>query len=491
MPANQVRLFNSISRRKETLEPIEPPRVGIYACGPTVYDVPHLGNFRYFVWVDVLRRYLDWRGFDVHLVMNITDVEDRTIAGANRDGISLRQYTDRYADAFQEGLRSLRIRPASCYPRATEHIGEMIQLIERLIERGHAYAADGSVYFRVDSFPQYGALARLDPDEMRSTARVEGDEFSKHDGRDFALWKAAKEGEPFWDSPFGRGRPGWHLECSAMSMKYLGSTFDMHLGGVDLLFPHHENEIAQSVGATGEPLARMWVHCSHLLIDNTKMSKSLGNFHSVRELLDQGHQAETIRYLLASVHYRRQLNFTREALEQAAAAVERLREFVERLQQGTDAIADQPSDEVASRLLTVARDRVVRALDDDLNTAGALGHIFTLVRDANSALDRSEIGPGGAGRILAWLRDIDEILAVLPDTGNRVELTFEHAGRTLSAQGPRLRQKLVDLVEGRLRARADGDYAAADQLREQLLEAGVEIEDTPEGARWHQRRPRA
>ena len=297
-----LRLYNSWTRSLEPFEPLEAQQVRIYACGPTVYDYAHIGNFRFNVWVDVLRRTLEWAGYDVTLVMNITDVDDNTIAGAVKSGATLQEYTARYTEAFFDDLGALRIEPAAHYPRATEHIDEMVELVERLIERDLAYEQDGSIYFRVGAFPDYGKLSRLDPTQLRSTGRVEGDAYDKESARDFALWKGAKEGEPAWETAIGSGRPGWHLECSAMSMKYLGTTFDIHLGGVDLMFPHHENEIAQSVGATGKPLARFWLHCSHLVVDGTKMSKSLGNQYTLRQLVDDGHDPVAIRYLLASVH---------------------------------------------------------------------------------------------------------------------------------------------------------------------------------------------
>jgi len=479
-----LRLYNSWTRSLEAFEPLEARQARVYACGPTVYDYAHIGNFRFNVWVDVLRRALEWAGYDVTLVMNITDVDDKTIAGAVKSGESLQEYTARYTEAFFDDLGALRIKPASHYPRATEHIDEMVDLVERLIERGLAYEKDGSIYFRVDAFADYGKLSRLDPTQLRSTGRVEGDAYDKESVRDFALWKGAKEGEPAWETPIGSGRPGWHLECSAMSMKYLGTTFDIHVGGVDLMFPHHENEIAQSVGATGKPLARFWLHCAHLVVDGTKMSKSLGNQYTLRQLVDEGHDPVAIRYLLASVHYRKQLNFTFEALAQAQAAVTRLRESVRRLEREADALPAEGSG-VGAAALRQADESFSAAIADDLNTSGALGHMFTLVKATNAALDSGSLASNEATAILDWFRAVDRIWALLPDGDDAVERTVEVEGATLQAFGPPIDERDFDLVAARMRARAEGDFAAADELRDRLLERGISLEDTSKGVRWH------
>ncbi len=479
-----LRLYNSWTRSLEAFEPLEARQARVYACGPTVYDYAHIGNFRFNVWVDVLRRALEWAGYDVTLVMNITDVDDKTIAGAVKSGESLQEYTARYTEAFFDDLGALRIKPASHYPRATEHIDEMVDLVERLIERGLAYEKDGSIYFRVDAFADYGKLSRLDPTQLRSTGRVEGDAYDKESVRDFALWKGAKEGEPAWETPIGSGRPGWHLECSAMSMKYLGTTFDIHVGGVDLMFPHHENEIAQSVGATGKPLARFWLHCAHLVVDGTKMSKSLGNQYTLRQLVDEGHDPVAIRYLLASVHYRKQLNFTFEALAQAQAAVTRLRESVRRLEREADALPAAGSG-VGAAALRHADEGFSAAIADDLNTSGALGHMFTLVKATNAALDSGSLASNEATAILDWFRAVDRIWALLPDGDDAVERTVEVEGATLQAFGPPIDERDFDLVAARMRARAEGDFAAADELRDRLLERGISLEDTSKGVRWH------
>jgi len=490
----KLNLYNSWTRSIEPFVPLEEGRAGIYACGPTVYDFAHIGNFRFNVWVDVLRRTLEWNGYDVTLVMNITDVDDKTIAGAARSGETLADYTARYAQAFFDDREVLRILPASLNPRATDHIEEMVELVETLIDKGLAYRQGDSVYFRVDGFEGYGKLSRLDPTQLRSTGRAQEDSYDKESVRDFALWKGAKEGEPSWETVLGDGRPGWHLECSAMSMKYLGKTFDMHLGGIDLMFPHHENEIAQSVGATGSEFARYWLHCDHLVVDGTKMSKSLGNQYNLRDLIEAGHDPVAVRYLLASVHYRKQLNFTFEALAQAKAAIGRLADLVQRLEQEMDELPEASAGDdrgEAGEALSAAQAGFAAALNDDLNTSGALGHMFSLVRATNLGLDGGRVSRGDAADILAWLRDVDRIWAVLPTGEELIERQIEVDGATLVAVGPPVAEDLLDLIEARMRARAARDFATADELRDRLLDAGITVEDTPQGARWQVEGPAA
>jgi len=464
--------------------PLEAQKVGVYACGPTVYDYAHIGNFRFNVWVDVMRRVLEWTGYEVKLVMNITDVDDKTIAGATRSKESLEDYTARYTEAFFDDLCRLRIAPAEHYPRATEHIDEMVKLVERLKARELAYESDGSIYFRVERFPDYGKLSRLDPRHLRSTGRIEGDAYDKESVRDFALWKGSKEGEPAWDTRIGLGRPGWHLECSAMSTKYLGETFDIHVGGVDLMFPHHENEIAQSVGATGNPLAQFWLHCDHLIVDGTKMSKSLGNQYTLKQLLDEGHDPVAIRYLLASVHYRKQLNFTYEGLGQANAAVTRLRELVLRLEKCAEKLPSEGSG-LGKAALRKADEGFRENIADDLNTSGALGHMFSLVKATNAALDCGNITSGEATAILAWFRDVDRIWALLPREQQLVERQIELNGAVLEAVGVPISDDDFELVTARMQAREDRDFVAADKLRDRLLKRGISLEDTSKGVRWH------
>lgn len=479
------RFYNTSTRRKEAFEPASPPRVSVYSCGPTVYDVPHVGNYRFFVWVDLVHRYLAWRGYDVNLVMNITDIDDRTIAGAMQAGVPLRDHTEPFVDQFLGGLEALGVRPAACYPRATDHVDEMVELISRLLAKDHAYVADGNVFFRVASFASYGQLARLDPEAMRSTERVQADRLAKEDPRDFTLWKVAIPDEPSWPAPFGEGRPGWHLECSAMSMKYLGETFDLHLGGADLIFPHHENEIAQSEAATGVQFVRYWMHCSHLVVDGTKMSKSLGNFYTLRQLLEAGHDPMAIRYLLTSVHYRRPLNFTFEAIEQAAASIARLHELLARIDERSPRLpSDDPARSASLRAaLEDAQREFGMAIDDDLNSAGALGHVFSLVRDVNSALDRDEADRSTLDAVTEWLADVDSLWGVLPREERR-ELDIEYQGASTRASGPAVSPDIEALIVQRVQARMGRDFEASDALREQLRRLGVEVEDTPDGVRW-------
>ncbi len=498
-----LKLYNTLTRSLQPFEPRDPSGVRLYACGPTVYDHPHIGNMRFNVWVDILRRTLEWAGYPVRLVMNITDVDDKTIAGAQRTGQSLAEYTEKFAQGFFQDLETLRIKPATLYPRATDHIEEMADLVERLVERGHAYEQDGSIYFRVSSFPEYGRLSRLDPSQLRSTGRVEGDEYEKEDIRDFALWKAAKEGEPAWDTKVGRGRPGWHLECSTMSMKYLGTDFDIHLGGVDLMFPHHENEIAQSTAATGEPVARFWMHCAHLIVDGIKMSKSLGNQYTLKELLNDGYSPAALRFMFSSVHYRKQLNFTFDALSQAQASVDRLAELVLRLEQEIPSLqegkasgavaadASPDSGEVAmapfSEVLSTIAARFRGALLDDLNTSGSLGHLFTLVREAHTALDQGRMSREEAVEALDWIREVDGIWAVLPQVEEQIERRIEVDDKELLAMGPPISEDLLEMIEARIRARAARDFAEADTIRDRLQRQGIELEDTPQGVRWRVR----
>src|SRR5690554_5131922 len=384
-----LRFYNTLTRSLEEFHPLEPGRVGIYACGPTVYQLPHIGNYRTFIFYDVLHRYLEWKGFDVRFITNLTDVDDRIIERSLAAGLSIDEFTAPFIRGFFEDLDALGIRRADAYPRATGHIPEMIRLVERLLERGHAYVADGDVYFDISSFPDYGKLSRIDLSAVRQGERVASDRYEKEDVRDFALWKAAKEVDrrvgAAWPAPWGEGRPGWHLECSAMSMAELGETFDIHAGGEDLIFPHHEDEIAQSEGATGKPFARYWLHSRFLLMDAEKMSKSLGNVVTLRTLLEQGFEPATIRFQLLSAHYRKELDFSLEGLAESRAAVRRLTDFQDRLATVT-VHADAP----ASPLPAIAADALAefeRGLDDDLNVPAGLAALFTFVRRTNAALD--------------------------------------------------------------------------------------------------------
>ncbi len=464
-----IRYYNSLTKRVDEFRPLVAGRVGLYTCGPTVHDYAHVGNFRAYAWEDLLRRHLEWRGYEVLHVMNITDVEDKIIRKAAAAGVDIGTYTQRYTAAFFEDVRALHLEPAHHYPRATEHVPEMIELIRRLEERGHTYVSGGSVYFRIASFPGYGKLAGLDREKLLVGARVDADEYTKDDPADFVLWKAFREGEPSWDSPWGPGRPGWHIECSAMSMKYLGETFDIHTGGVDNRFPHHENEIAQSEGATGRPFVRYWLHCAHLVVDGEKMSKSLGNFYTLRDLLERGHDPRYIRYVLLGTHYRRPLNFSLEALEQARAELGRIDDLVERL--GREAVEAAGRGAWQERV-DAAREAFGEALDDDLNISGAMGEVFKLVREVNSGLDRGEVSREDAEAVLGFLRDADRVVGAL--------FPFEERREEAPAE-------VRALLEARSRARRERNWAEADRLRDEILARGWVVEDTPQGARLKRR----
>ncbi len=458
-----LRFYNTMTRQEEEFVPLHDAEVRMYTCGPTVYDYAHVGNFRTYVWEDLLRRHLELRGFRVVQVMNLTDVDDKTIANARKAGVSLEAYTRTYIDAFFRDLETLGLEKAEHYPRATAHIPEMVDLVLRLRDKGHLYESRGSLYFKIDTSPRYGRLARVDPCAASGHARIDADEYEKDDPRDFAVWKARKEDEPYWDTVLGQGRPGWHLECSAMSMKYLGETFDIHTGGVDNIFPHHENEIVQSEAATGKTFVRYWMHAAHLIVDGEKMSKSRGNIYTLRDLWAKGYDPRSIRYLLLSVHYRKPLNFTLEALVQSQAALSRLDDLVLRLQRQQ---APPGSDAGFRARVAAARAGLVEALDADLNTAGALGHLFDLVRETHSALDG-----GRAGR--EDLEAAGEVLGVF----GRV------FGIRLGERGI-LDQEIEDLIRRRTEARARKDYAEADRVRSDLQERGIILEDTPQGVVW-------
>lgn len=458
-----MRIHDTMTRATETLEPIEPGHVRLYTCGPTVYDYAHIGNFRTYAWEDLLRRTLKLLGYRVTQVMNITDIEDKIIARMLASSATLDEVTTPFIEAFFEDLATLRIEPAERYPRATEHIPEMIEIATRLRENGHTYESQGSLYFRIASFKDYGRLSHLDRREIRVGARVDSDEYEKDDARDFVLWKAHRPGEPAWDSPFGKGRPGWHLECSAMSMKYLGDTFDIHTGGVDNIFPHHENEIAQSECATGRAFVRHWMHAAHLMVDGEKMAKSKGNFYTLRDLLSRGHDPRALRFLLLSAHYRTPLNFTFDGLAQATAELRRLDDFVDRLDR-------EPSEEGRNEALDTRvreADREFRdALADDLNVSGAFGAVFRTVRDGHSAMDRRELP--AASR------------ALLREIFGRWESVLAIGG----APKEDLDREVEVLIERRVAARKARDFAEADRIRALLQERGILLEDTPQGVRW-------
>ena len=468
---SELKLFNTLTREKELFVPLVPGEVRMYSCGPTVYNQPHIGNLRTFVWSDLLRRYLAWRGYRVTQIMNITDVEDKIIRNANAAGQDIRTYTAPFIEGFHISLRELRVRPADDYPRATEYIPQMVRLVERLNGRGHTYVVDGSTYFRVRTFPQYGKLSRIEVDVSSDYSRVESDEYDKENARDFVLWKAKKEGEPSWPAPIGEGRPGWHLECSAMSMELLGETFDIHTGAVDLIFPHHENEIAQSEGATGKPFVRYWIHGEHLNIDQQKMSKSLGNIYTLAEIEEMGYDPLPLRYALLSVPHRTKLNFTLQSLDDARQALGRIESFLLRLDDVSRsaphdaAHADDEADALIGRFLSDFQ----QAMDDDLNTAGALGALFTLIRDANTAIDAGSISAGDAAGIREALMKVDPVLDIYP-----------------RREGP-LDSEIEALIAARNAARKSRNFAESDRIRDELLGRGILLEDTPAGTRWRRR----
>ena len=474
----EIRFHNTLTGQTEPFVPLVPGEVRAYTCGPTVYDFAHVGNFRTFVFQDILRRFLKSRGFRVIQVMNLTDVDDRIIQKAAAAGVSIREYTDKYIQAYLDDRRSLNLEPPEHIARATEHIDDMVKLIQRLTAKGFTYTSEGSTYFRISKFPDYGKLSKIDVAGMQTGARVDMDRYDKDNVRDFALWKAPKPGEHFWETAIGPGRPGWHIECSAMAMKYLGDTLDIHSGGVDLTFPHHENEIAESEAATGKPFAHYWLHAEHLLVDHEKMSKSVGNFATLRELFAHGHKPSSVRFLLASVPYRRQLNFTPESLQGAASSVERLRNFVSRLRSGS--FPDGSSPAMAERAAK-AREDFDQGLADDLNTAQALAAIFDLVRDVNTAMDRGEFRQGDAAPVLAVLESFDAIFAVLRDDDAE---KLRSLGLSQDSAGPS-DAEIDALVAERQAARKRRDFAASDLIRNQLAERGILLEDSRDGGvRW-------
>ena len=492
-----LRLFNTLSAKVEEFQPQQDHLVRMYSCGPTVYDYGHVGNFRTFVFVDILRRFLQQSGYELKHVMNITDVDDKIIRNAAKQGVTVGEYTKKYEQAFREDMQTLSLETPELIVRATENIPDMAVFIAGLEQKGYAYRADdGSYYFRIAKFPEYGKLSKKDFAGMEVGARVDVDEYDKDNARDFALWKAPKPGEAWWDTPVGPGRPGWHIECSVMARKFLGDTLDMHLGGEDLIFPHHENEIAQSEALTGKPFARFWVHARFLLVEGEKMSKSLGNFYTLRDLVLKGHKPSSIRYLLASVPYRRQLNFTFGGLKQAASSVERLRNFKLRLETGHFEPGSNPK---IAALAQTARECFTATLADDLNTAEALAAVFDMVREVNAAADAGEVRKNDIPPLLAVLTQFDQIFDVLRDTdAPKIERILEWAQKEGNLDGVSngradvygtLTSKVSDqgveeLIAKREAARRARDFKASDAIRAQLAEAGIIVEDTKDGVRW-------
>jgi cysteinyl-tRNA synthetase len=467
-----LHLYNTLTRQEEPFAPLGGNTVRMYACGPTVYARAHIGNFRTFVCLDVLRRTLKYVcGHEVREAVNYTDVDDKTIAGAEKAGMPLRGYTEPWIQAFREDVAQLGIELPEETPRATDEdnlraMGELIVALER---NGHTYRRDGSIYFKISTLPQYGRLARLDREGMKDGARVDVDEYSKDDPRDFVLWKASKPGEPEWDYGTGPGRPGWHIECSAMALRLLGEPpIDIHAGGVDLIFPHHENEIAQSEGATKQPFARFWVHIEHLFVESEKMSKSAGTVYTLAEIAERGHRASALRYLLLSSHYRKQLNFTWTGMDQAEEAIRRIVDFRARLETVTgDGVHPHVQDAVAK-----ARQSFTSALQQDLNTAAALAAVFDLVRDLNAAIDAKEISASEAEAVREVMDECDRVLGVVS------------LRQAEDAQPPVAVEEIERLIEARRAARQRREFAEADRIRDELAERGVLLEDKPGGTRW-------
>ncbi len=465
--AMSLKFYNTMTRRLEEFNPIEPGVVKMYTCGPTVYAPAHVGNFRAYLFEDLLRRYLIYRGFKVTQVMNLTDIDDKTIRDSNAAGISLSEHTRKYKDMFFIDIDRLNIQRAEYYPAATEHIDEMVELVQKLMDRGHAYKSGDSIYFKISTFPGYGDLSHMKLDSLKAGARVSSDEYEKESASDFALWKGWTEsdGAVFWETPLGKGRPGWHIECSAMSTKYLGEHFDIHTGGVDNIFPHHENEIAQSVGATGTKFVNYWLHNAHLIVESKKMAKSEGNFFTVEDLVSQSHNPLAIRYVLLATHYRQQLNFTMEGLEAAKAAITRLKDFRSTVE---DAGAGPDSNAVKAAIAK-AVNGFEAGLDDDLNMSPSLAAVFDFVREINAVVADSGLSEVDQKTVLDTLRKFDSVLGVI-FTGDEL-----------------IDESIEKLIEKRNNARREKDFALADKIRADLLEGGIILEDTSTGTKWKQK----
>ncbi|MCX6558203.1 MAG: cysteine--tRNA ligase [Candidatus Aminicenantes bacterium] len=459
-----MRFYNTLTRRLEEFRPIEAGKVGLYTCGPTVYDYPHIGNYRSYVFEDLVKRFLLYSDFRVRHVMNITDIDDKTIRKANELGVPLAEVTQKYIDAFHADLRTLNILSADVYPRATAHIPEMVSLISSLLEKQFAYEKDGSVYFSIERFPNYGRLANIERENLKPSeaATLDADEYEKEAVQDFVLWKGKKPGEPSWPAPFGEGRPGWHIECSAMSMKYLGPHFDIHMGGVDNIFPHHENEIAQSESANGQTFVNYWLHCQHLIVDNKKMSKSLGNFHTLADLLERGCDPMAVRYLLLSSHYRKLLNFTFDSLEMAAQALARIKNFEFSLK-GINTPGEANPE---TTVLIVAGEKAFAAhMADDLNISGALGALFDFITRMNQRM--ANLKQNDAAQVLEFLHRVNSVLGVLD-----------------AAEEKPLDAVIAEKIREREAARKEKDFKRADAIRAELKAQGIVLLDTPDGVKW-------
>ncbi len=459
-----LKFFNTMTRQKELFVPIDNNKVRMYTCGPTVYNFAHIGNLRTFMFEDLLRRYLKFKGYDVLQVMNLTDVDDKTIRGAIEQKLPLSEYTEKYKRAFFDDIDALNMERADIYPAATDHIEEMVAIVAKLIEDGKAYESQGSIYYKISSFPDYGKLSHMDMDQLKAGARVASDEYEKEQVSDFALWKAwdAEDGDVYWETELGKGRPGWHIECSAMSMKYLGEHFDIHTGGVDNIFPHHENEIAQSEAATGKPFANFWMHSEHLMVEGKRMAKSLGNFYTLRDLLDKGYPALAVRYVLLATHYRMQLNFTFDGLDAAKKALERYNDFIVNLESYS---GDGAGGEAGGIVLKALQD-FEAALDDDLNISEALGVVFNFIRDINRHRAEGTLSPDEKQAALDTIIKFDSVLGL-----KRVEDTD-------------LDEEVEAMIDARNIARKEKNFAESDRIRDELLARGIVLEDTAQGTKW-------
>lgn len=483
--------FNTLTGKKEEFVPINPGEVKLYTCGPTVYDFAHVGNFRAYLFEDLLKRFLQFMGYKVIHIMNITDIDDKTIRGANAQGVDLNTYTQKYIDAFFKDIDTLKILRANEYPRATEHIPEMVSIIRRLIQKGYAYEKDGSSYFSIAKFPAYGRLSKISLEELQPGQRVDVDEYEKESVHDFALWKAKKEGEPFWETEIGPGRPGWHIECSAMSSKYLGETFDVHCGGVDNIFPHHENEIAQSEAYSGKKFVNYWLHCHHLIRDGEKMSKSRGNTITIPEILKIKRDPAALRFLLLSTHYRKTLNFTLEALEQAETALNRINGFAGKVKYDPYPEGETPQ---VARILAEADQRFRAGLSDDLNISKAMTALFNLIKKIDVAIARADFKSQDAQKVDLFIRSINTVLGVITpiksetvvvDTlRDKLNLIPPRVIVADETEMPIITAQQKDKIERREKARADKDFGKADQIRDELAAEGILLEDTKDGVRW-------
>lgn len=461
-----LKVYNTLKRKKEEFVPLKAPKVGIYTCGPTVYNYPHIGNYRAYVFGDLLKRYLKYKGFEVTHVMNITDVDDKTIRDSQKEKISLKEFTQKYENAFFEDLETLNILPADIFPRATEHINEMVALIKKLLEKGLAYKSNDGIYYSIRKFKNYGKLARIKLEELETGAsgRVKADEYAKENAHDFALWKfwTPEDGNVFWETEIGKGRPGWHIECSAMSMKYLGEQFDIHTGGVDLIFPHHQNEIAQSEGVTGKQFVKYWMHNEWLLVDGKKMSKSLGNFYTLRDVLAKGYDPMAIRYVLLSTHYRQSLNFTFAGIDAAKQALQRIYDCYDKL----SSVSSPKHNPEVHKCIERLKKEFTDAMDNDLDISPALAALFEFVKDVNVMIANNSLSAEDGRALRGAFEDVDKVLGIL------------------KRKEEKLPEELQKLIDEREKARKAKQWKKADELREKLKEKGIILEDLPQGVRW-------